>query len=67
MRRVFLTSWGERGVMGRIALLREQAALLRTVAGSFDIPSIRDQLIALATHCEELAKSLEEVRPRRWE
>jgi len=35
--------------MGRIALLREQAALLRTVAGSFDIPSIRDQLIALAT------------------
>ena len=50
---------GQALIMGRIALLREQAAILRTLARSFDIPSIRDQLLALANHLE-LAKRIEE-------
>jgi hypothetical protein len=49
--------------MARIALLREQAATLRTVAGGVDVLVIRDQLIALAEQCEALAKSLEENPP----
>jgi hypothetical protein len=32
----------------RVATLREQASVLRTLAGSFDIKTIRDQLLELA-------------------
>jgi len=46
--------------MERIAVLREQAALLRTLAFSFDIQEIQDQLLDLAARCDELAKSMEE-------
>jgi hypothetical protein len=45
--------------MERIATLREQASVLRTLASSFDIQSIRDQLLDLAVRCEQLAESLE--------
>ena len=33
------------------------------LAGSFDIPSMRGQVLDLATRCDELAKSLEESPP----
>ena len=46
--------------VGRVRMLREQAAVLRKLAGSFDIQPIRDQLLNLAACCEELAKSMEE-------
>jgi len=46
--------------MERIASLREQESVLRTLAGSFDIQTIRDQLVDLASRCDMLAKSLEE-------
>jgi hypothetical protein len=48
--------------MERIVVLREQAALLRTLAFSFDIQEIQDQLLDLAARCDELAKSMEERR-----
>ena len=35
--------------------LKEQAALLRGVAKTFDIESIRDRLLAIASKCEQLA------------
>ena len=46
--------------MERIATLREQAAILRTLASSFDIETIRSQLLELALQVDELAKSIEE-------
>lgn len=46
--------------MERIAMLREQASILRALAGSFDIPVIRDRLVELADRCDELASSIEE-------
>jgi hypothetical protein len=46
--------------MERVTTLREQASVLRTLASSFDIQTIRDQLLDLATRCDMLAKSLEE-------
>jgi hypothetical protein len=46
--------------MERVAMLREQASILRKLAGSFDIQSIRDRLLDLAARCEELARSMEE-------
>ncbi len=46
--------------MERIVVLREQAAVLRALAGSFDIDSIRRQLLDLASQVDELAKSMEE-------
>jgi hypothetical protein len=46
--------------MERIATLREQSSVLRTLARSFDIQTIRDQLLDLATRCDMLANSLEE-------
>ena len=49
------------GEMERIAILREQALVLRTLARSFDIPAIRDRLLELADRCDELARSLEET------
>jgi hypothetical protein len=46
--------------MERVTILRQQAAALRTLARSFDIQTIRDQLLDITVHCEELAKSMEE-------
>jgi hypothetical protein len=46
--------------MERVATLREQSSVLRTLAHSFDIQAIRDQLLDLATRCDMLANSLEE-------
>jgi len=46
--------------MERIAMLREQASILRALAGSFDIPLIRDRLLELAERCDELASSIAE-------
>ena len=46
--------------MERAATLREQSSVLRTLARSFDIKTIRDQLLDLATRCDLLANSLEE-------
>jgi len=50
--------------MERIATLREQASTLRLLAASFDIRSIKDQLLDLAGRCEELAKSMEGNPPQ---
>jgi len=44
----------------RIILLREQASVLRTLATSFDVLNIRDQLLDIAARCEEMVKSIEE-------
>jgi hypothetical protein len=41
--------------MERTRYLKAQAALLRGVAGTFDVQSIRDRLLALAQECEQLA------------
>jgi len=46
--------------MERVSTLREQSSVLRTLASTFDIQTIRDQLLDLATRCDMLAKSLEE-------
>ena len=46
-------------MMSRADYLREQAALLRGVAGTFDVRSIRDRILALADECVELAKLVE--------
>ena len=48
--------------MERIAILHEQAAVLRALASSFEVETMRDQLLDLAARCEEMAKSLEENR-----
>ena len=45
--------------MDRTATLREQAKVLRVLAASFDIPSVRDELLDLAKSCEALAASIE--------
>jgi len=44
--------------MERIERLREQASILRALAGSFDIEDIRDQLLDIAKRCDDLAKSM---------
>jgi hypothetical protein len=41
--------------MQRAHYLKEQAALLRGIAKTFDIESIRDRLMALASQCDQLA------------
>ena len=46
--------------MERIAILREQASVLRALAASFDIPLMRDQLLEIAARCDAIARSLEE-------
>ena len=51
--------------MTRIAELRAQASVLRALSAGFDVPSIRDQLLDLATRCDELAKSLEANPPEQ--
>ena len=45
--------------MKRITMLREQAFVLRRLAGSFDIEAIRNQLLDLAMRCDALASALE--------
>ena len=45
-------------------MLREQAAVLLTLAGSFDIQTIRDELLDIATLCEEIAKLADS--PVQW-
>ena len=45
--------------MSRADYLREQAALLRGVADTFDVRSIRDRILALAEECAQLAKLVE--------
>jgi hypothetical protein len=45
--------------MNRVMALREQAKTLRVLAASFDIASIRAQLLDLATQCEGLAVKIE--------
>jgi len=42
--------------MDRARYLNGQAALLRGVAGTFDVPSIRNRLLALANECQILAR-----------
>jgi hypothetical protein len=46
-------------MVSRADYLREQAALLRGVADTFDVRSIRDRILALAEECVELAKLVE--------
>jgi hypothetical protein len=64
----------EATVMDCRSSLREQAAILRGVADSQDLPVFRTELLALAKKCEGLAKSeeddpvpdrLAELKPRR--
>jgi hypothetical protein len=47
--------------MTHVERLREQARALRTVAASFDIADIQEQLIKLAERCEALAAASEEA------
>ncbi len=49
--------------MERVERLREQAAILRALANSFDEQSIREQLLDLAARCDEMAKALEANPP----
>ncbi len=46
--------------MGRIITLRKEASALRALALRIDMQPLRDQLLDLASRCEELAKSMEE-------
>ncbi len=46
--------------MTRVETLREQARVLRSLAGSFDDPGIRKDLTALAERCEQMAARIEE-------
>jgi hypothetical protein len=45
--------------MERVAALREQATVLRTLARSFDIAPIRNQILTLAQRCDDLAQAME--------
>jgi hypothetical protein len=49
--------------MNKLATFQEQARVLRTLAATFEIPTIREQLLALAEKCEALAASLQEAAP----
>jgi hypothetical protein len=49
--------------MKRTARLRTQATILRTLASTFDMPDTREQLLALAAHCEDLANPIEANPP----
>jgi hypothetical protein len=49
--------------MNKLATFQEQARVLRTLAATFEIPAIREQLLALAEKCEALAASLQEAAP----
>lgn len=41
--------------MKRVETLREQARVLRTLAASFDVPQIKEDLLELAERCDQLA------------
>jgi hypothetical protein len=41
--------------MKRVEILKEQAVVLRTLAESFDVPSIKEDLLNLAERCDRLA------------
>jgi len=41
--------------MKRVEILKEQAAVLRSLAASFDDPTIRADLLNLADRCEQMA------------
>jgi hypothetical protein len=45
--------------MERTDYLRAQAALLRGVAETFDIKSIKDRVLALAAECDQLVTLVE--------
>lgn len=45
--------------MTRVETFREQASILRTLAKSFELPTLRGDLIALAKRCEALAEEAE--------
>ena len=47
--------------MTRVGQLREQARVLRVLAASFDITSIRDELLALSERCDTLAASIDKT------
>lgn len=53
--------------MERAEYLKGQAVLLRGIAGTFDIPSIRDRLLALANECQILARLVGEAPPKKQE
>ncbi len=46
--------------MTRVQTLREQARVLRALAGSFDDETIRTDLLSLAERCEETAARIAE-------
>ena len=45
--------------MTRVGVLRERANILRTLAQSFDSPTLQADLLVLAKRCEELAHAAE--------
>jgi hypothetical protein len=47
--------------MNKLESLKEQAKVLRMLAASFDMPDIRDQLLAMAEKCEALAEATQEA------
>lgn len=47
-------------VMARLDMLREQAAILRSLAATVDIPKVRQELLNLAARCADLARELED-------
>lgn len=50
--------------MTRVETLREQAAVLRALARSFNEGTIRGDLLGLADQCEELGRVIEQNRAR---
>jgi hypothetical protein len=44
--------------MKRVEVLREQAGVLRTLAASFDMPQIKQDLLNLAERCEHMAEQI---------
>jgi hypothetical protein len=51
--------------MERVDMLREQAQVMRGLARTIGVLSIRQQLFALADQCDHLAKEREEMLKRR--
>ena len=52
--------------MQRVQVLKEQAAILRSLARSFEaVPALREDLLRLGERCEQLAADVErEIRDR---
>lgn len=51
--------------MKRADYLRGRATLLRKVAATIDVRSIRDRILALAEECVQLAKLVEKIAPEK--